>query len=279
MVAACTARSGKLAPADRHRPAGLEADGHVLGLDVVRWVPMGDAHDRLDDLHRGRQVLEALRLVGRAPDVRIGRIGLLGGIPVRQATRQQELAHARSTAELVDERSIQPRLVDAQLSIHEQAVAVEALDVIALVGRAVAPDVHAVVGHGGHQHRAGHCPPERRRVEVRTSRRRDVKRTALQRHQALTHERSPAVHQARCVSAVVQRPLRDARQVRLVVLAEVGRVGAHQRATLVHPRNRRRGVEPAREGDAHLLAGGQLCQDPRAAGGRGRWRGRVRWSS
>ena len=79
----------------------------------------------------------------------------------------EELAHLGPAAELVDELLVEPRLVDPQRRVDEQAVAVEALDVVALVGGAVAPDVDAVVVHRPHEQRAGDGPPERRRVEVR----------------------------------------------------------------------------------------------------------------
>ena len=55
--------------------------------------------------------------------------------------------------------------------VDEQAVAVEALDVVALVGRAVAPDVDAVLAHRLHEHRPGDGAAERRRVEVALARR------------------------------------------------------------------------------------------------------------
>ena len=92
-------------------------------------------------------------------------------VAVRQVAREQQLAHLLAPAELVDEVVVEPRLVDAQVRVDEQAVAVEALDVVALVGGAVAPDVDAVVLHRPHEQRAGDGAAERRRVEVRAARR------------------------------------------------------------------------------------------------------------
>src|SRR5690606_30416282 len=67
---------------DRDRPAGLEADGDVLRGDLDGRVPEPDPHDRVDDLDPDRQLLEVLRLVGGAPDVRVGGVGLLGAVAV-----------------------------------------------------------------------------------------------------------------------------------------------------------------------------------------------------
>ena len=176
--------------------------------------PVGDAHDRLDDLHPGRQLLERLGLVGGAPDVGVGRVRLLLRVAVRQAAGDEELAHLGPPAELVDELLVEPRLVDPQRRVDEQAVAVEALDVVALVGAAVAPDVDAVVVHRPHEQRAGDGPPERRGVEVRPAGGRDVERAALQRHQALADELGAAVDEAGRLGAVLPWPGRARRRGR-----------------------------------------------------------------
>ena len=125
----------------------LERDRDRLRLDLDRRIPVRDAHDRLDDLHARREQLEILRLVRRAEQVRVGRVRLLDRGAVRQAALGEPLAHLLAPAELGDERAVEPRLVDAQLRVREQPVAVEALDVVALVGRAVAPDLDAVLVH------------------------------------------------------------------------------------------------------------------------------------
>ena len=79
-----------------------------------------DAHDRLDDLHRLVEELERLRLVGGAPDVGVGRVGLLGGGAVGQVARRQPLGHLVAAAELGDEVGVEPRLVDAQLGVGQR---------------------------------------------------------------------------------------------------------------------------------------------------------------
>ena len=94
---------------------------------------------------------------------------------------------------------VEPRLVDAQVRIREQAVAIEALDVVALVRAAVAPDVDVVLAHRDDEHRAGDGAAERRRVEVREPGRRDVERAGLQRSDPLGDERRAAVDEARAL--------------------------------------------------------------------------------
>ena len=165
-----------------------------------------------------------------------------------------------AAAELVDERRVEPRLVDPQRRVDHQAVAVEALDVVALVGRAVAPHVDAVVLHRPHEQRAGDRAPERRRVEVRPAGGADVERTALQRHQALADELVAAVDESRLLGAVDLGAVRDTGEVGLVGLAEVGGVGVRDRAPLAHPGDGGRRVETTGERDSDPFADGQRHQ-------------------
>ena len=240
---------------------GLERDRDGFGLDRDGGIPVGDAHDRLDDLHRGAEQLEVLGLVGRAEHVGVGRIRLLGGRPVRQPALGEPLAHLGAAAQLLHERGVEPRLVDAQMLVREQAVAVEALDVVSLVGRAVAPDVDAVLGHRADEQRAGDGATERSRVEVALARSLDVEGTALERCEALACERVAAVDDDGILGAVELRAIRDAGDVRLVGLAEVGSEGVGDRAALAHPGDRAAGIEPAGEGDADALADRQRAEN------------------
>ena len=227
-LTACTRRTGAVDPVVRRavhgdRAAALEADRDVLGLDRDRRVPEPHAHDRLDGLQRDVEVLEGLGLVGGAPDVGVGGVGLLGAVAVGQVVRGQPLAHLVPAAELGDEVRVEPGLVDQQVGVGEQPVAVEALDVVALEGRAVAPDVDAVLVHRPHQHGAGDGPPERRGVEVRAAGRAHVERAAGQRGQPLLDQRALAVDRAGDLGAVLQGAARHAVDVGLVVLARCRR--------------------------------------------------------
>ena len=268
------------------RTAGLEADGDVLGLDVHRRVPELHAHDRLDGLQGDVEVLERLGLVGGAPDVGVGGVRLLLAVAVGQVALGEPGAHLGATPELVHELGVQPRLVDQQRRVGEQAVAVEPLDVVALEGRAVAPDVDAVLVHGADQLGAGDRTAQRGGVEVGAAAGADVERTAHQRRQALLDQLAAAVDRAGQLGAVLQRPVGYAGDVRLVVLADVGGVRARHGALGAHPGDRDGGVEASGERDADAAADGQGGENlahgaeslsvesvGRRCPGRRRWRG------
>ncbi len=156
----------------------------------------------------------------------------------------EPFAHLLAAAELLDELRVEPRLVDAQPRVRHQAVAVEPLDVVALVGGAVAPDVDAVLLHRADEHRARHRATEGRRVEVRLAAGgADVEGAGLQGDEALFHEGALRVDQAGDLRAVLVGATRDGVDVRLVVLADVGRVRAGHRSFLTHPGNGAGGVE------------------------------------
>jgi len=150
------------------------------------------------------------------------------------------------------------------------AVAVEALDVVALVGAAVAPDVDVVFLHRGHEHGAGDGTTQRRGVEVGHTRGADVEGAALKRGNAFVRQLGAAVDQARFFGAVLHGLARDLVVVRLVGLAEVGGVGVGDCALLLHPQQGGGGVEAAGEGDADFLLrgkvlknGGHVCAQPK----------------
>ena len=224
-------------------------------------VPELHAHDRLDGLERDVEVLEGLGLVGGAPDVGVGGVRLLLAVAVGQVVLGEPLAHLGAAAELGDEVGVEPRLVDAQVGVGEQAVAVEPLDVVALERRAVAPDVDVVLVHRAHQHRAGDGAAERRGVEVGAAAGADVEGAARERGQALLDQLAAAVDGAGDLGAVLHRAAGHAADVGLVVLADVGGVGARDRALVAHPGDGDGGVEASGEGDADALADGEGGQD------------------
>ena len=170
----------KVMPLMRHRLAFVEAERHLLPLHLDVVTPVRDAHDRLDDLHAGVESFEILRLVSGAEDVRVGGVGLLGLHAVLEAGSRHVRRHLRAAAQFVDELLIEPRLVDLQVGIREQAVAIEALDVVPFEGAAVPPDVDVVLTHGADEHRAGDRAADRSGVEVRDACRGDMERTALE---------------------------------------------------------------------------------------------------
>src|SRR6185437_12682141 len=167
-------------------PALFEADADLFGFDGNVVTPEGDAHDGLDNLHRSRKMFQVFRFVCGSEDVGVGGVGLLGGHFVAEAGLLHEGGHLGAAAQLVDEGGVEPGLVDFERGVDEQAVAVEALDVVALEGRAVAPDVDVVLLHGGDEHGAGDGAADGRGVEVGDTRSRDVEGAGLQRGDAFS---------------------------------------------------------------------------------------------
>ena len=251
----------EVAAVDGHGPALDEGDRDVLGVDGDRGVPEPHAHDRLDDLHGLVEVLEGLRLVRRAPDVGVGGVGLLLAGPVGEVALREPGAHLVPTAELRDELRVQPGLVDAQVGVGQQAVAVEALDVVALERRPVAPDLHLVRMHGSHEQRAGDRAAQRRGVEVGLAATADVEGATGDRREPFLDEGVPAVDEPGELGAVLPRPVRHRLDLGLVVLPEVRGVGAGDRPLLPHPGDRDGCVEASRERDADTLADRERRQD------------------
>jgi hypothetical protein len=193
--------------------------------------------------------------------VAVGAVGLLGAHLVAEAFLGHEGRHLGAAAQLVDEELVEPGLVDLERGVGQQAVAVEALDVVALEGGAVAPDVDVVLLHRGHEHGAGDGATQRGGVEVGGASGAHVEGAGLQRGDAFVGELRAAVDQASLLGAVFHRLGGDGVVVGLVGLAQVGGVGVGQGALVLHPAQRGAGVEAAREGDADFLPLGQVLQD------------------
>ena len=199
--------------------------------------------------------------MGGAEDVGIGRVRLLGGHAVVETGLRQVRRHLRPPAQLVDECLVEPRFVDAQFGIGQQAVAVEPLDVVALEGAAIAPDVDVVLPHRGDEHRAGDGPAQGRRVEVGDPRRRDVEGAALERRQPFRHQLRAAIDQPGFLGTVRKRPFRNIVVIRLVGLTKVGRECVGNRAVRLHPGDGGAGVQTAGKRDADVLTDRQRLQN------------------
>ncbi len=237
--------AGKRDAVECDRTAFFKAHGDCLALDFHVVAPEGDAHDRFDDLHTGVQELKVFCFMGGAEHVGICRIGFFHRHLVIEARLDHEFRHFLATAQFLDELVVEPRLVDAQVRIDQQAVAVETLDIVTLEGTAVTPDINLVFAHGGHQHGAGYCTSERCGVEVSDACRGDVESAALQGGDTFGHQLFAAIDQARQFSTVGFGFFRDGVVVRLVRLAQVGCVGVRNRTFLAHPVQRSAGIEAA----------------------------------
>ena len=131
------------------------------------------------------------------PDVGIGGIRLLGTVAIGQLVLGQKSAHLGATAKFADECSVKPGLVNAQCRVGKQAISIEPLDVVALVGAAIAPDVNVVLLHCAHQQRASNCAAEGSGVEICFASGADVECTALQGNQTFVHQLLDTIHHAR----------------------------------------------------------------------------------
>ena len=252
---------GKFLAIDRDGPTLVEANRDLFGFDRHSRIPMLHAHDRLNDVHRLGQKFERLGLVRRTPNIGVGRIRLLDAVAVWQVVRDEPLAHLFAATELIHELLVEPRLIDTQGRIDEQAVAVEALDVVALVRRAVAPNRDAILAHRSNQHRARDRATKRRRIEVRATTRADVEGATLQGHKPLAYQLGPAIDQTRSLGAILQRAAWNVIEIRLVVLAKVRGVRERHATLVAHPRDRSRCVEPARERNSDALADWKRGED------------------
>ena len=245
----------------RNRLAFLKAHDDLFGLDDTVVAPERHTHERIDDLDAAVELLKILGLVGGAEEIAVGRVGLFSAHLVGESIGAHERRHFRAAAQFVDEQLVEPGLVDPQARIGQQAVAVEPLDIVAFVGGAVAPDVDAVLLHGSDQHRAGHGAAERGGVEVGDAAGRDMEGAGLDGGDTFVNQLRAAIHQPGFFAAELERLARNLVVVGFVRLAEIGGIGKDARALLLHPEQRRAGVETARESDADFFPLGQAFQN------------------
>ena len=246
---------------ERNGLAFFKAHRDFFALDFNVVFPERHAHDGVDDLHAAGQVLQVFGLVCGAQHVGVGRVGFFGGHLVAKAGFCHEGRHFGAPAQLVNEQLVQPGFVNFQIGVGQQAVAVKTLDVIALVGAAVAPDIDLVLFHGGHQHGAGDSAAQRRGVEVSHAGGRDVEGAALQCGNAFGGQLAAAVDQAGFFCAVLHGLARNVFVIGLVGLAQVGGVGVGNRAFEFHPVQRGAGVQTARKSDADFLPEGKVLKN------------------
>ena len=196
--------------------------------------------------------------MGGTQHVGVGRVSFFNRHFVVEAVGNQKFAHFVTAAEFVDKLLVEPRFVDFQRRIGQEAVAVETLDVVAFVGAAVAPNVNIVFFHGGNEHGAGNGATQRRGVEVGDAAGGNVERAALDGGNAFVCQLCAAINQAGVFCAVFHRFFRNGVVIVFVRLAEVGGVGVRQCAFEFHPQKRGRGIKTAGEGDADFLTDGEI---------------------
>ena len=118
-----------------------------------------------------------LGFVRSTQEVGVGGVGLFSRHTIVKTFGLQERAHFSAAAQFINKVTVKPGLIDLQIRIGQQTITIETFDVIALVGRTVAPDVYAIFARGVNQHRARHSAAQRRRVEIRLTGSRNVEST------------------------------------------------------------------------------------------------------
>ena len=83
-----------------------------------------------------------------------------------------------AATEFVHKVGVKPRLVDPQVWVGKKSIAIEALDVVALISAAIAPDLNALLAHGAHQQSACYDSAQGSGVEINLATRSNVKSAA-----------------------------------------------------------------------------------------------------
>ena len=228
-----------------YRHAFFKAHAHFFGLHFYAFIPKCHAHNRLHNFDAGVEKFQIFGFMGGAEHIGISGIGFFYRHFVVKAVGNQKFAHFLAAAQFIDKGLVEPRFVDAQAGVGDQAVAVEALDVVAFIGGAVAPDIHIVFFHRGHQHGAGNGAAQRRGVEISDAAGGHMKRAALNRGDALVCQLAAAIDQARFNRAIGFGFLRNGIVIFFIRLAEVGGVSIGQRTFELHPQQCGRSIEAA----------------------------------
>ncbi|CAB5076320.1 unannotated protein [freshwater metagenome] len=84
-------------------------------------------------------------------DIGISGVGLLNAIAIWQLVADQPFGHFFTAAKFADKISIQPWLIDSQIWVSKKAIAIEALNIVAFVGRTIAPNFNVILQHRAHQ--------------------------------------------------------------------------------------------------------------------------------
>src|SRR5690606_6839462 len=189
-------RVGEFHTVQSNRLTFLKAHTHLFSRHGHIVTPERDTHNGFDDIDAGIQVLQILGLMRGTQHVGIGGVGFLGRHLVVETVFLHVLGHLGTATQLINKGLVQPRFVNLQFGVGQQTVAVETLNVVALVGAAIAPDMNIVLFHGGHQHGTGYSAANRRGVEVGDTARGDMKSVALQSGNPFGHQLLTAIHQA-----------------------------------------------------------------------------------
>ncbi|SAI02561.1 Uncharacterised protein [Enterobacter hormaechei] len=150
-----------------------------------------------------------------------------------------------TATQFVDEVGIQPRFVDLQLSVGQQTVTIETFNIVAFIGTAITPDVHAIFFHGGDQHGAGDSTTQRSGIKIGQAAGSIMKSTALDSGNAFSDQLLTAVNQTCVLCAILHGTTRDRVIIFLVRLTQVRSICIRNRSLLAHPQQCSAGIQAA----------------------------------
>ncbi len=225
--------------------AALEAYGDFFSLNFDALVPELHAHDRVNDLHAGVQEFQVFRFVRCAQHIGVGGIRFFDGHLIVKTAGNHEFRHLMTTTQFVDEVGIQPRFVNLQLGVGQQAITIETFDIVAFIGTAVTPDIHAIFFHGGNQHGARHGAAQRSGIEIGQAASGVMKSTALNRSDTFGYQLFAAVNQSCVLCAILHGTTRDRVIIFLIWLSQVRSICIRNRSLLAHPQQCSAGIQAA----------------------------------
>ena len=138
-----------------YRAPLFKAHCHLFTLDLYIVTPEGDTHDWINDLHAAAEQFQVFGLVRGTKHVGVSGVGFFGRHLVAKARLGHEGGHFCTATQLINEKLIEPRLVDFEGWVGQQTIAVKTLNVVALEGAAITPNIDIILLHCGYQHRAG----------------------------------------------------------------------------------------------------------------------------
>ena len=140
-----------------------------------------------------------------------------------------------AATEFIDKIGIQPRLINFQLSIGQQTVTIETLNIVTFVSTAVTPDIDAVFFHRGDQHGAGHGTAQRGGVEVSDASGGVMECATLNGGNPFGNQLFTAINQASFLCTILHRFTRNGIVIFFIRLTQVSCVGIRNRPFFLHP--------------------------------------------
>ncbi|CQR22800.1 Uncharacterised protein [Yersinia enterocolitica] len=140
-----------------------------------------------------------------------------------------------TAAEFIDEIGIQPGLVNFQLSISQQTVTIETLDIITFVSTTITPDIHAIFFHSGNQHGASDSAAQWGGVKVSHTSSGVMEGTTLNSGDPFSNQLFTTINQTSFLCTVLHRFARNGIIIFFIRLTQISRVGIRNCPFFLHP--------------------------------------------